>query len=123
MVAHKLLGNSLSNDSGLGAEFMKQSLLSPSAKGWLAEQGKEVNIKCVGCKGEWSSGSVEDLERPEILNGVWERSNHLKAKWGRKAPLLTKLKVMGAFLDDHFNEWISSDKRFRAREIHEFGWS
>ena len=77
----------------------------------------------LGCKGEWSPGSVKDLEKPEILNGVWERANKLEAKWGCKAPLFTKLRVMGAFLDEQFNELIPFDKRFRAKEIHEFGWS
>lgn len=123
MVAPKLADSSLSSSSGLDSEFINQSLLTPSAKVWLAERTKEVEKDCVGCKGEWSSGSIEDNDRPEILNGVWERSDRVKAKWGRKAPYLTKLRVMGAFLDGRFNEWIPFDKRFRAKEIHELGWS
>jgi len=62
-------------------------------------------------------------DKRQILNGVWEQSDHVKAKWGCKAPYRRKLRVMGAFLDDDFNEWIPFDKRFRDREIHEFGWS
>lgn len=122
-ITPKLIGSLQSNNSGLGSEFISQSLVTPSAKVWLAEHTKEIDEHCVGCKGEWSSGSVKDLDRPEILNGRWERANKLEAKWGCKAPLLTKLRVMGAFLDGQSNEWILSVKRFRAREIHEFGWS
>ena len=122
-LAPKLLESSVSSTSGLAAEFMKQSLLTPSAKVWLAEHTKEVEKDCLGCKGEWSSDSAGDLSMPEILNGVWERSEKLTAKWGCKAPFLTKLRIMGAFLDTKLNEWIPSDKRFRAREIHEFGGS
>ena len=122
LITPKLIASSLSSNSGLGSEFISQSLLSPSAKVWLAEHTKEIVKNCVGCKGEWSSGSIGE-DRPEILNGVWERCDCVKAKWGCKAPYLTKLKVMGAFLDDQFNEYITFDKRFRARDIHEFGWS
>jgi hypothetical protein len=123
IVTPKLLSNSLSNNCGLDREFLQQSLRTPSAKVWLAEHEKEVEKDCVGCQGEWSSGSVKDIDKPEILNGVWERPDRIKAKWGCKAPFLTKLRIMGAFLDGQLNEWIPSDKRFRAKEIHELGWS
>lgn len=123
IVAPALLKTTDSNNCGLGYEFKHQSLMTPSAKVWLAEHTKEVDLDCPGCKGEWSSGTVKNLEQPEILNGVWEQSEKLEAKWGCKAPYLTKLRVMGAFLDDQFNEWIPSVKRFRAKEIHERGWS
>jgi len=123
VITPKLIGSSLSSNRGLDSDFIKQSLLTPSAKVWLAEHTKEIEKDCVGCKGEWSSGSIGDKDGPEILNGVWERSDRVKAKWGCKAPFLTKLRLMGAFLDDEFNEWIPVDKRSRAKEIHELGWS
>ena len=61
------------DNCGLGYEFKHQSLMTPSAKVWLAEHTKEVDLDCPGCKGEWSSGTVKNLEQPEILNGVWEQ--------------------------------------------------
>ena len=30
---------------------------------------------------------------------------------------------MGSFLDSKLNEFVAFDKRFRAEEIHKFGWS
>lgn len=123
VVTPKLLSTDLSITCGLEHEYMRQSLVTPSAKVWLAECGKEVERDCVTCQGEWSVSSVRDGDEPEILNGVWEQSKHIKSIWGCKAPFLTKLRIMGAFLDDHLNEWIPTDKRFRAREIHEHGWS
>ena len=121
-VMQKLLKCQPSQSCALGLDFMRESLATPSAKVWLAECGREVDQNCAGCKGEWAVSSIRD-DKPEILNGVWERSEHRKAKWGCKAPFLTKLRILGAFLDDRFNERIPYDKRFRAREIHEMGWA
>lgn len=121
----RLLGQQLvdyRSHDGFSNDWTLKSLLAPSAKVWLAED-KKVQQACTGCRGEWSPVSAKDLDEPEILNGVWERVKKLEAKWGCKAPFFTKLKAIGAFLDDRSNEWIPSDKRFRARDIHEFGWS
>jgi hypothetical protein len=35
----------------LAAEFIRESLRTPSAKAWLAEVGKEADGKCPYCKG------------------------------------------------------------------------
>ena len=59
----------------------------------------------------------------EILNNCWESSGHPKARWGRTAPYLTKIKFIGAFVNDRYDEFIAASKRRRAWEIHEWGWS
>lgn len=105
----------------LSNEFIRESLVTLSAKVWLAEHGKELDRKCPGCKGEWSSGPIGPAE---ILNSRWEKPRQgQKAEWGREAPYLTKLRIMGAFIDERHNELVPVDKRFRAYEIHQFGWS
>lgn len=108
--------------SSLSSEFLRESLRTPSAKAWLVEP-KEVDRKCPQCKGEWSTGSCGPSELAEIRNGRWETALGSKAEWGRKAPYLTKLSVMGAFLNDSYHELVPQDKRFRSYEIHRFGWS
>lgn len=118
-----LLQNPLSANSRLSESHICESLVTPSAKVWLAEHGKEINRKCAGCEGEWSSGSSGLPEQPEILNTRWETTPNQKAEWGRKAPYLTKLRVMGAFLNNCHHELVPHDKRFRAYDIHYFGWS
>lgn len=122
-VSPSLLRSSLSGACGLSPEFIRESLLTRSAKVWLAEHGKEVQRKCPTCKGEWSSGSAGPADLAEIKNGQWETASGQKAEWGRKAPYLSKLRLMGAFLDERHNELVPHDKRFRADEIHRFGWS
>jgi hypothetical protein len=104
-------------------ELVEQSLATPSAKAWLAEAGKEPERDCPTCRGEWSTGNCGPADVAEILNERWELTSGVKAEWGRKAPYLTKLRVMGAFLDECHNELVPYDKRFRAQEIHAFGWS
>jgi hypothetical protein len=99
---------------------MKESLATPSAKVWLAEHGKEIERKCPACKGEWSINSADGSE---IRNGRWEMAAGQKAEWGRQAPYLTKLRFMGAFVDDRFAEYVPYDKRFRSNDISYFGWS
>jgi hypothetical protein len=101
-------------------ELARDSLNSLSAKVWLAERGNEVCMECPECAGEWSSPQDDT---PEILNRRWEVSLKTSAKSGRKAPYLTKLRVFGAFLNNHRDEWISERKRHRAKQIHDFGWS
>lgn len=105
------------------AELIEQSLATPSAKAWLAEAGKEPARDCPACKGEWSTSNCGAAELAEVQNGRWELAAGIKAEWGRKAPFLTKLRVMGAFLDNRYNELVPHDKRARAQDIHSFGWS
>jgi hypothetical protein len=122
-VAPKLLSSAPSSRCGLPDKFKRKSLTTPSAKVWLAEQGNEVKGNCITCQGEWSASSVSKRDRPEIRNGRWEYAQTTKAQWGCKAPYLTKLRIFGAFLDVRFNELVPWNKRFRAKEIYEIGWS
>jgi hypothetical protein len=100
-----------SERSALGRAFIEESLTIPSAKMWLAEKGKEVVRDCPGCTGEWSAPRDDELD-PELLNGRWELREELPARWGSKAPYLTKLRILGAFLDSNHNEFIPAVKRF-----------
>ena len=100
----------------LERSFVLASLTSPTAKAWLAEHGLG---QCAGCEGEWGNPSDET---PEIVNGRWDTSSCPSAH-GRKAPLLTKIRFFGAFIDDRYNEWVSGRKRHRAWQIHRWGWS
>jgi hypothetical protein len=122
-VASRLVADPLSAGSELPPDFIRESLVTPSAKAWLAEHSKELDQKCPGCEGEWSSGSAGPAEQAEILNRRWETTSGQKAEWGRKAPYLTKLRLMGAFINERHHELVPFDKRFRAYEIHQFGWS
>jgi hypothetical protein len=115
-----LAARPVSDGSGLARTFIEESLRTPSAKIWLAEKGKEVKRDCPGCRGEWTPPMDEE---PELLNGRWEVRSAPGAKWGRKVPYLTKLRILGAFLDENLNELIPAVKRFRAREIYDLGWS
>lgn len=100
---------------------IEESFASNSSKVWLSECGKEVRQDCDGCKGEWAASKSPGS--PEIKNNRWECGNRTNANWGSSAPYFTKLRVLGAFLDDRHNELIPACKRHRAREIHESGWS
>ncbi|WP_342130821.1 hypothetical protein [Hydrogenophaga sp. OTU3427] len=122
-VAERLVSDPQSATAALSSEFIRESLRTPSAKAWLAEHGKEVDRKCPNCKGEWSIGACGSPELAEIRNGRWESTPGQNAEWGRKAPYLTKLRVMGAFLNDRYHELVPHDKRLRAYDIHQFGWS
>lgn len=122
-IAPRLTEDPLSVKSALSRDYIRESLTTPSAKAWLAEHGKEIDQKCPACKGEWSSGSAGLASLAEIRNAKWEIASGQKAEWGRKAPYLSKLRVMGAFINDQHSEYVPHDKRFRANEIHEFGWS
>jgi hypothetical protein len=97
--------------------FAQESLGTPSAKAWLAEHGKGY---CDQCAGEWSTPRDETAE---ILNGRWEYADCLQAKWGRKAPYLSQIKVFGALLNEGLDEFVPAVKRYRAQEVHEFGWA
>ena len=100
---------------------VRESLASNSTKVWLAECGKEVRPDCTGCKGEWEASKTP--YSPEIMNNRWETSARAIARWGTSAPYHTKLRIIGAFIDNRCNEFIPEKKRHRAREIHDFGWS
>jgi hypothetical protein len=122
-ISEKLVTDPQTATSELAPRFIRESLRTPSAKAWLAEHGKEVDPKCPYCKGEWGAGSSGLPELAEICNGRWEIALGQNAVWGRKAPYLTKLRVMGAFLNDRYEELVPSSKRFRAYDIHLYGWS
>jgi hypothetical protein len=123
VVSSLLAQSPLSANSGLPEARIRESLTTPSAKVWLAEHGKEIDRKCPGCMGEWSSGTAGPPHQAEIHNGVWEAASGQNAEWGRKAPYLTKLRIMGAFINDRLYELVPYDKRFRAYDIHRHGWS
>jgi len=122
LLSPDLMKSPQTQECKLPTDFISESLRSPSSKVWLTECGKEVCLSCTGCKGEWTSATTGD-PKIELLNDRWEENPHYKAKWGRTAPYLTKLRILGAFLDDRLKEFIPADKHFRAEEIHEFGWS
>ena len=93
------------------------SLTAESAKCWLAEVGKGF---CPACEGEWACPQDSVAE---ILNERWELGNEPKARYGRKAPRLTKLRFLGAFVDKAGKEYVTTQKRERADHIFKFGWS
>jgi hypothetical protein len=95
----------------------EQSLRASSAKAWLAEVGKGF---CEDCDGEWTTPQDSAAE---ILNGRWEHSPDPRASYGRKAPYLEKLRIVGAFVDGSGKEYVIEEKRDRAQHISEFGWS
>ena len=95
-------------------EFATESLTSGSAKAWLTEFGKQFCDKCAG-----ECGHAQD-DVPEIENGRWEL---VKTRDGRKAPNGTKIQFKGAFLDGKRNELIPADKRHRAEDIFQYGWT
>jgi len=107
------------NNIAKGRDFAEESLKACSAKVWLAERGKEMG-DCTHCSGEWSTPQ-DDVA--EILNDRWEKDTNVNARYGRKAPYLTKIRIFGAFLNDLYDEFIPTKKRFRANEIHKVGWS
>ena len=101
-------------------EFIEESLKSPSAKAWLVEYKELKNPDekpCNICK-EWTP---PQNDKAEILNNRWEYA--VEPNYGRKAPCLTMIRIIGAFLNDHYDEFIPSSKRFRAKEIHDMGWT
>lgn len=101
-----------------GKNFIEESLKSPSAKVWLVEEKHMPDPQkkpCRNCSGEWNP----DNKYLKIYNDRWEQEEG----HGSKAPYLTKIRIIGAFLNDHYDEFIPSSKRFRAKEINENGWS
>ena len=101
---------------GVDCDWIHSSLSKPSAKAWLAEYPG----LCASCAGEWSSTYVSELQ---IANGRWETSSNVHASWGRQAPRLSKVRILGGFIDGRGNEWLASHKVGRAEHIWEHGWS
>ena len=102
---------------GMPPEVMSKSLAALSAKSWLAEVGKGF---CSSCEGDWSAPKDDESE---ILSKRWEVSSAPNSRFGKRAPFLTKLRVMGAFVNATGQEYVATRKRSRAKEIHDFGWS
>lgn len=104
----------LSKDTLENIDLARYSFSRNSAKAWLAEVEKH---DCPACRGEWSYPQNAD---PEILNDRWEKSsNHC----GPKAPLGTKIRLFGAFVNARLEEYVPLNKNNRAKEISSFGWS
>jgi hypothetical protein len=101
----------------IDSKTVQDSLSVPSGKAWLAEIGKGF---CLFCAGEWHTAQ-DDLA--EIVNDRWECSTAPAARDGRKAPLLTMIRVLGGFVNAAGKEYVPKRKRNRAHEIHETGWS
>jgi hypothetical protein len=94
-----------------------KSLLASSAKCWLAEVGKGF---CSKCEGDWTKPKDNS---PEILNGRWELAEMPKSRFGRKAPYLERLRVIGGFVDHTGKQYVVEEKINRAQEICDVGWS
>jgi len=97
-ISKSLIRSDASEGAQLTRQFIRESLATPSAKVWLTESGKELVEGCPGCKGEWISSSAGASTLSEIRNGRWDVARGIKSEWGRKAPYLSKLRIMGAFL-------------------------
>lgn len=117
LLAPRLLDWAGPQGQGWDSTFAKESLHSPSAKVWLAEC--ETHL-CNKCRGEWNAPKGITAE---ILNDRWEIDASGNAKFGRLAPLHSKLRVFGAFLNKHHDVLIPERKRHREMDIHKFGWS
>jgi hypothetical protein len=102
---------------GMSSDLMLTSIIAPSAKSWLAEVGKGF---CSKCEGDWSSPTDD---APEILNERWEVATAANSRFGRKAPFLRRIRVMGAFVNPAGKEYVPTRKRTRAKDIHDIGWS
>ena len=101
----------------MSSDLMLKSLVGFSAKSWVAEVGKGF---CPKCEGDWSSPADDT---PEILNGRWEAATAPNSRFGRKAPFLERIRVMGAFINSGGEEYVATRKRTREKEIHDIGWS
>lgn len=115
LVAPALVSHQIHRD--LPQHQAEASLRSQSAKAWLAEVGKGL---CQRCEGEWSTPQDD---QPEIINNRWELGTEAMARYGRKAPRFTKLRFLGAFVDQDGGEYVAAQKRDRALQIHTYGWS
>jgi len=116
-LAPKFIGMSALSTTPSKLESIRESLLSNSAKAWLAENGFRP---CSKCEGELRP--PQDTS-PEIINGRWDLGQNILSEWGNQAPRFTKIRIFGAFLDNRNNEFIPDSKRNRSREINMYGWS
>jgi hypothetical protein len=100
---------------------IRESLLSPTAKVWLAEaeRGPYSNA-CPSCREGWSSRDA--AAQPEMRNDRWENVPSTTG-WGSRAPYIDRLRITGAFIDDRANVLLPHGKRQRALEINATGWS
>ena len=97
--------------------WITESLSLSTAKAWLVEDTKAL---CQSCAGGWSA---TDAAKLQILNNRWEHSAHTHAIWGRQAPELSKVRVMGGFVNRLHAKRIADHKRNRAQQIWEYGWT
>lgn len=97
-------------------EFIENSLKSSSAKAWLVE---ENGLECSFCAAEWGNPRSEGEDKVEIANNKWEHKEN--PKYGRKVPYLTKIRIVGAFLNKHYQPY--DPKPQRPNEIHDKGWT
>lgn len=104
-------------DASTNRAWLIESLSLPTAKAWLAEDAVAL---CQYCAGGWSASYAAHLK---ILNGRWEHSTHVHAVWGRQAPELSKVRVLGGFVNQSHAEWVADHKRDRAQQIWEHGWT
>jgi hypothetical protein len=112
--ASKLFASGLGNAA---PDLIARSLGVPSAKVWVAEVGKGW---CRRCSGDWKAPTDDEAE---ILNGRWECSDSPNSRYGRKAPPLGMLRILGGFVGDQEGEYVPNPKRHRATDIHDWGWS
>ena len=96
-------------------ESIRQSFNSMSAKVWLAENDRRICDKC----GEWF---YPNDGRIELYNDVWDVANEPNSKYGKTAPYLAKIRIIGGFINAR-GEFISKDKKDRHNQIHSIGWS
>jgi hypothetical protein len=115
LLAPQLVEFQTHDDMSIG--WALKSLLDSSAKCWLAEVGKGF---CPKCEGDWIKPKDNAAE---ILNGRWNIVQMPKSRFGRKAPYLEKLRVIGGFVDHTGEQYVVEEKVNRAQEIHDTGWS
>lgn len=112
-----LVAWAVARDPSTDRAWLIESLSLPTAKAWLAEDAVAL---CPSCAGGWSASYEAELH---ILNDRWEHSTHTHAAWGRQAPELSKVRVLGGFVNQSHGEWVADHKRDRARQISEHGWT
>jgi hypothetical protein len=104
-------------DDDIDPTMVRSSLSVSSGKAWLAEVGKGF---CPQCYGEWRTAQDNQAD---ILNGCWELSPVPDARNGRKAPFLTKIRVMGGLVNPVGADYVPVNKCRRAEDIYDIGWS
>ena len=108
-------------DGQFDNDYARDSLTTESAKVWLPEIGKGCH-DCKECStGEWRQTDNDS----ELENGRWEckECSNGEAGWGRRAPLLDRIRIFGAFLNERREKHVPPNKVHRAQHIHDCGWS